>query len=678
MVLGIVCYLYFPKNINWGLLILIVLALFYLVIALVQKGKARAELGILGILFLFIFGYFNAFRANTLAENNFAHCTNFDFYKVTINNLVEEKPKSWKATASVDAVYLQDKIIGTTGLILLYFEKGSLKRPNYGDQFLIHGQPNTVEGPKNPYEFDYKNYLSKVGIYHQQYLRDTSFIKLGRSTPNQLLATAYKVNNFCDSIFTKYITEKNELGVANAMILGLRDDIDNDLIQAYSAAGAIHVLSVSGLHVGVIYIILVWCFGFLKKKGSYGKWFFLFLILGILWFYAMVSGLSSPVLRSTFMFSLILLAETLSRQQNAYNTVAISAFCLLVYDPNLITNVGFLLSFFAVFGMIQIQPLLNPLIIIDKRKNWIYWLIDRLWKVTTVAVAAQIATFPLTIYLFHQFPNYFLLANPIVILLSSVVLIGGLVFLVLVVVLSWFNVLFLNKWMAIVLEIFIRWLNNSVLYTERMPGAISNYLHASFVEMLIMYALIICILTLIQTRKYNWVKLTIYLTAFLLGIIVVDYYKSINQNVICIHAVPKASAISIIEGKTVSLFASNEFLNNRKNINFRCNNFWSFKGINLVKKIVLPESNSTFLWKGNKYLILNAKLTILNEIQSAEYLIVSNNKLQYIKDIKGKVKFKYLILDGNFSRFYANRFQVEAAKDGVLAYSLLQSGALVL
>ncbi len=678
MIIGILLFLNFPFYTPLLLPILIGIAIVYLGVYYLFGGKARSFLGALGIVFLITFGYFNASKVEAgFRENHFSKITYFQFYSADIVGLVEEKPNSWKTIVQVKGVFQDRKYIPVQGKVLLYLDKLTVPKPEYGESILIKGQPVLIEGPKNPFQFDYKKYLSNQGIYFQQYLRDTSLVNISSKTDWSLNSFAFKINSYSDSIFTKYIPNKTELGVTNAMVLGLRDDIDNELMAAYSAAGAIHVLSVSGLHVGVIYIILVWVFGRIKKVESGGKWFFLLIILSILWLYAAVTGFSSPVLRSTFMFSLILIAQTIDKQENSYNTVAISSFVLLVYDPFMLTNIGFMLSYLAVFGMIQIQPLLNPLVVIDKRKSKLHWLTDRLWKVTTVAIAAQIATLPITIYYFHQFPNYFLLANPIVILLSSIVLIGGLVFLLIALILSWFNLSLIISGLGLLLQFFVKALNATVIFTESLPGAISKFLNFSIVEMLILYFLLFCILALIHTKKYGWVQLGTFSAALLIGLSIANFLDVLHQKIICLHAVPKTTAISVINGRRVQLMGEESFISSNKNIQFNFANFWASKGVVDTNKISLPVTSSIQIWKGQTFLFLNDRIKE-GEKLNVDFLVIRNKKLQYFKNIKNRIAFKYLIIDGSLSNYYTNRFQQEAAQDGVLAYSLMKNGALIL
>jgi competence protein ComEC len=681
LILGIVVFLNFPFQLPYLSYFLIFLSISYCTIYVKFGGKARFGLGILGLLFLFAFGYFSASKSLLVKTNSAVlDSVELDFYQAKLISLVEDKPKSWKATAVVNKLILGKETQLCNAKVLLYFDKNSVDKPNYGDIFLIKGKPTSIEPPKNPNQFNYKQYLSYQNIYHQHYLKDTSFVFVSNEKKVGLKAVAFKINNYCDSVFTKYITNKTELAVTNAMILGLRDDIDNDLLSAYSAAGAIHVLSVSGLHVGVIYLILVRIFGFLKHNKRYGKWFFLVIILSILWLYALVTGLSSPVLRSTFMFSLILISETVGRQHNAYNTVSISAFFLLLFDPLLLINVGFMLSYLAVFGMIMIQPILNPIWVIDKRKSILHWLGDRIWKVTTVAVAAQIATLPITIYYFHQFPNYFLLVNPIVILLSSIVLVGGLVLLVLIFLFDILNLAFINVLLGKVFQFFVWALNGTVTFTEKLPGSVGHFLNFTISEMVLLYLLIAFLLAFWYSKKYIWVKLSIFATSLLIDISIVSFVSANNNNKICLHAISKTTAISVIKGRNVHLFANSDFLNDRKSIGFNLLNYWSVSGVNDTAKYAMPQESFIKVLKGKSFLFLSNKFLFDTSTSplSVDYLIIRHKKLRYSNDIKNKVKFKYLIIDGSVSQFYANRFEQEAANDGIMAYYLLKRGAIEL
>ena len=266
-----------------------------------KRIKNQLFTGIVGGLILIFTGYFLSFlRTENNSSQHYSHqIGKFEYFEIVVDNLVEEKDNSWKTIGIVRSIISNNSILPTSGKILLYFDNKTIEKPKYGDVFFVKGNPQEIASPKNPEEFDYQNYMRRQNIGYQQYLRVENLEKVGNEPPDILINFALQTNAHADSILTTFVEGKNQYGVANAMILGQQDDLSNDLMQAYSAAGAVHVLSVSGLHVGVIYAVLLLIFGFLKRKGKIGRYGLMFLILGILWFYAFVTGLSSPVLSRT-------------------------------------------------------------------------------------------------------------------------------------------------------------------------------------------------------------------------------------------------------------------------------------------------------------------------------------------------------------------------------------------
>ena len=212
LILGIIAYLYLQISASSLPYLLLCISGFYISIYFKYKGKARNLLGNLGLLFLFIFGYYDARQSNKiLSPDYFINTPDFDFYQAKINTLVEEKPKTWKAVGQFEKIIIGDSIINKAGNVILYFDKETCPKPKFGDLILVKGKPNLVEGPKNPNQFDYKKFLSYQGIHHQHYLRDTSYVKISYDDRFSIKQFAFKINNYCDSVFTNYITEKNEL-----------------------------------------------------------------------------------------------------------------------------------------------------------------------------------------------------------------------------------------------------------------------------------------------------------------------------------------------------------------------------------------------------------------------------------------------------------------------------------
>ena len=697
-IVGIVLYHYFPiQNISIiaGFLIFSIFC-YSILFVFRQRLKSHIIIGIFGALILGLSGYVISFlRTQNNSSEHYTHNVNrFEYFEVVVDNLVEEKEKSWKTVGEIKSILIGNEILPVSGKILLYFDNNSVEKPHYGDIFFVKGSPQKIASPKNPQEFDYQRYMYYQQIEYQQYLRQENIEKVGYEPADILINFALRTNAHADSILTGFVEGKNQYGVANAMILGQRDDLSNDLMQAYSAAGAIHVLSVSGLHVGVICEALILIFGFLNKKGKRGKIAFFLIIFLVLWFYAFVTGLSSPVLRSTIMFTIILFARTFQKKHNSYNTVSLSAFCLLIYNPYFLFNVGFQLSYLAIFGMIYFQPKLNPLIVIDSEKNLLNRLGDKIWKVTTVAVAAQIATFPIIIYYFHQFPNYFLFANPIVILLSSIVLIFGLIFVILASIFLYFNLTAITHIIGQCLKYTILWLNESVLFVEKLPLSITKFLWFSTYEMWLMYGLIFGLIALWTTRKYYWVWITCGIVGNLIFLLILGKIQTQNQELSTILSIPKHSALTFIEGKNAIILAEKGFLDSRKDIGFRVNNYWSSAGVRDTIKVNLLENyqfsngmvnvqssdslaviawkDKTFLWIGKnlKYKDFEAKNL------SVDYLILANKSVKDLEQIIGKIQFKNLIIDGSYTKWYADKLSLQAKELGLKYYNLNETGAV--
>ena len=698
LIVGIILYHYFPIQ-NLLLLAELLLGLVLVFITLFifrQRFKSQILSGIFGALVLGFSGYLiSSLRTENNNPQHFSHNVGkFEYFEVVVDNLVEEKEKSWKTVGEVKSVLAGNEILPVSGKILLYFDNNSVEKPHYGDVFFVKGNPQKIASSKNPQEFDYQRYMFYQQIEFQQYLRQENIEKIGYEPSDILINYALRTNAHADSILTGFVEGKNQYGVANAMILGQRDDLSNDLMQAYSAAGAIHVLSVSGLHVGVICESLVLIFGFLRKKGRKGKIGFFLIIFLVLWFYAFVTGLSSPVLRSTIMFSIILFARTFQKKHNAYNTVCLSAFCLLLYNPYFLFNVGFQLSYLAIFGMIYFQPKLNPILIIDSKKNLLYRLGDKIWKVTTVAVAAQIATFPITIYYFHQFPNYFLFANPIVILLSSIVLILGLLFVILASIFLIFDWTTITHYLGQCLKYTILALNESVLFVENLPLSITKFLWFSTYEMWLMYGLIFGLIALWKTRNFLWVWINCGIVGNLIFLTILGKIQRQNQELSTILSIPKHSAITFIKGKKAIMLADKGFLDSRRDIGFRVNNYWSSLGVrdtlkvNLLEKyhsengmanVQSSDSITVFSWKDNTFLWIGKNLKHKDfeaKNLSVDYLILANKSVKDLEQVIGKVQFKNLIIDGSYTKWYADKLSLQAEELGLKYYNLVEVGTV--
>jgi len=369
-----------------------------------------------------------------------------------------------------------------------------------GDLVYFFESPKAHQKPINPGQFDYGRYLQKNGIAGTVYFHNDILAYRPGSTSWSLSGFFLSVQNYCIQVFKNHDLGPRELGVSSALILGQRSLLLPDTRDAFANAGAIHVLAVSGLHVGIIYLALVGIFSRIFP-GKRWQIFNLILILLVLWFYAGVTGFSPSVLRAATMFSFIAIGKHSGHKANIYNMLAASAFLLIIINPGIIAEVGFQLSYLAVIGIVFFfQPIYGLLIFKS-------WLPDKIWSLLVVSFTAQLATFPITIFYFGQFPNYFLLANLIVIPGAMLSLWAGLI-LILVQAIP-----ILNAIVAIVLKLVLRTLITFIEWISSLPYALSENLYFGLGAVLLIYLLIMLIVHTYRNpgRGNIWFPLTVML-----------------------------------------------------------------------------------------------------------------------------------------------------------------------
>jgi competence protein ComEC len=313
----------------------------------------------------------------------------------------EEKPRSKANRLMVLGGYDGENYQPSKAEVLVYHDSDLTMHP--GDLIWVAGMPQLVPPPANPAVFDYRNFLLRQGITHRHSIGNRYF-QMGQA---ELITLSGFFVNIRSGIIDKMhaaFSDSRALQVAQALLIGQKKNLDKEVSDAYVTAGAMHVLAVSGLHVGIIYGFF---FLFVKpfRLPTRTRVAYLTVIILLIWCYACLTGLSPSVMRAATMFSFMAMAQMKSRNSSIFNAVALSALVLLLYDPQLLFAVGFQLSYGALLGILLFQPLLVRLWY-PKHK-----LIEYIWQISTVGIAAQLATFPISAHYFNVFPTYFLLSN---------------------------------------------------------------------------------------------------------------------------------------------------------------------------------------------------------------------------------------------------------------------------
>src|SRR5436190_4902543 len=385
-----------------------------------QRYKLSAISGLaITVLFISVGGLLAWYKDIRHDENWFGrYYSNRVALVLTLQENPVEKTKSYKANASVDFILNDDTSIKTSGSLIIYFKKDSAaNKLNYGSQFILKKSLQEIKNAGNPGGFDYKRYSLFQGITHQAYLKENDFVLLPGENKTRFKEFIFSTREKILNILRANIKGEKEMGLAEALLIGYKDDLDKTLVQSYSNTGVVHVIAISGLHLGLIYWLLLKLFWPLQKRRN-TRWLRPVLIIAGLWLFSLLAGMQPSVIRSAVMFTCIVLGETWTRKSSIYNTLAFSAFLLLFINPYWLWDVGFQLSYIAVLSIvIFMKPIYNLFFIKNK-------ILDSIWKLNAVSIAAQLLTTPFSIYHFHQFPNFFLLTNFVAVPLSSIIVLG--------------------------------------------------------------------------------------------------------------------------------------------------------------------------------------------------------------------------------------------------------------
>ncbi len=583
---------------------------------------------------------------------------------VEINEAIQIKKKSIQCKVSVKTLCMQDSCITVFGKAIIYLpknDKNKLLLP--GDELEIYSSWNNVESPKNPGQFNYKNYLKFHEIELVSYANEDQWKLKGINFYN-IKRYGVIARNICFDIFEKSNLRDQNLAIASALTFGYKDVLDSSTKHAFSSTGAMHVLAVSGLHVGIVFLILHFLLGIIPMLYK-RNWIKYVLILLFMWFYALLTGLSPSVLRATTMLSFVVLGLMLNRNSSVYNSLAASAFFLLLINPFLIMQVGFQLSYLAVGGILFIQPKLFKLY---KPKNLFF---KKIWTLTTVSIAAQCATFPLGILYFHQFPNYFLLSNLIVIPMAFLILFLG-IFLILSSKFEW-----IYNPLGEVLNFVVEWLNRSVSYIDKLPFALTEGISISIVETFLIYFIMIFVLIFL----INYRRVFLYVSVLLLSFtFYLDYQENLvlsSQKKLIVYNANNQTLLDLICSNKHYFISSTDFFLNEDQMLFNTKHNWYDNNLKEPVFIDIDSvKNKSINFLDKKFLYLTEEPLDYNFIN--DIIFLSGTKgLNYNQLIQNNSAKMYVLMN-DMSYNQKLIFKKICQENGRSFYDLEQDGAFEL
>lgn len=652
--LGIATGIAFPLGSLLLPLGIVLICLSAILTALHQKAHLGSAWGVLLMGWVAYIGLLNTHWANpTLQPTHYSNTANIPgLLIVSIGDVPNEPPNTYKLIAEVRGRKFGDTIVSLKGkvMLLLPLDSNSAKL-KYGDILAVNSKLEPIQPPLNPYEFDYQQYLANKHIHYQLKPKPTRWYATGYNDGNKAYALITSIRNGAKSTLKQHITDPVLYGVASAMLLGDKDNLDAVTRQRYTLTGSMHVLAVSGMHVGILCWMLWLIVAPLKAMNKH--WLRLVILLTVVWFYAILTGLSPSVMRASLMFSLYAIGETLKRKPDSLNIVAASALILLLVEPRQMLDVGFQLSYMAVLGIIFFYKPIRNLLLIK------YKVPRLLWEGTCISIAAQLATLPLVVYYFHQFPLYALVANAGMLVLAPAVMLSGLLLL------SFFWIPGI-EWLLGKTLFYSLWAMDYILgLIAQLPNSTWKALYPTPLEMTLMLGMVVSLMIATQMRAVRPVLVAALLCVVLLGAGNVNLYQQKQQQHLAVYQFPQQTVLAGISGLNTEMWADSLALDDTTKMERSIYPFLHANGANLPEVSVLPNKPITneYGMVGSMRFAILRKYTRRNlpkEPLSVDYLILSNNPSISMIQVKQVYKASVIILDGSNNIKAAERWMQES------------------
>ena len=639
LIIGILIGFY--TELKLGIVLAVAIATFTLfLITFVLSLKKFQQNSLFGVITYFLFLSLGVITAQLhIPENNPKHFSNV--LSETENNLTpiitgtileEIKPDLYHTKYILQISRLNS--LPVDGKILLLIGKDSAQTNfKIGQNLLIASEITSFPNNLNPYQFDYKNYMRTLGVTHQIQLKK-EHIGLLPSNSTTLRSYAGKLRNKIIHSLKQQDFKKDELAVIQSLLLGQRQDLSKELQQSYASAGIIHILAVSGLHVGIILWLLSWLLKFLDRF-KYGRFLKTLILLLCLWGFALLAGLSPSVVRAVSMFSFVAIGLQMNRRTSILNTLFASLFILLLLNPYYLFQVGFQLSYLAVFSIVILQPSLAKLY---SPKNKVS---GSIWKLITVSLAAQIGVLPLSLYYFHQFPGLFLLSNIVVLPFMGLIL--GLGILLIALNLIDFTPSFLPQFYGELISL----LNAFVLKIGGFDLFVIQNISFSIALCIGLYLGYLLFIPLLKKINFEAISLALFGILIFQGILITETYTNKKNDLIIFHG-SRRTDIAVLSSKNLKLYTSNSEVTPTYFKNYELEKGETAK--------VLPIGN-ILRYSGKNILVVDSLGVYFIPDLEPDILVLTNSPKINLERVLAEIKPDIIIADGSNYKTYINRWK---------------------
>jgi competence protein ComEC len=578
------------------------------------------------------------------------HISTFISEKNIVQGVVSEKLKS---TTYYEKFILKAEQINEQnciGKILLYVPKNQKIQIEVGNKIKLFGSPKLLQNAINPNQFDYSKYLKNQNVFHEIKIKKTNTIYVSKDKNfyfyihfiKSKLLKSYDVKSF----------KKDNYNLLMALVFGEKTELSKEISNSYTQAGIIHILAISGLHIALIYGIILWLTKPLLRFKKGRLYIFLF-SLSVLWFYAILAGFSASIVRAAVMFSVVALAKIVNRQANIYNSLAVSALILLLYNPNYLFDVGFQLSFAAVLSIVIFQPFVRKYSYSKHRA------ILKIKELLLISLVAQMGVLPLILYYFGQFPLLFLLANLIAIPLSSLILILGLALIP-------FNFLFPKAavYLSILVNFLIETMNNFTAWIVKFDVFIIKKIAFHEVLVLLLYLIIAALVYFVYFPKSkNFKPILVSIIIFQLGYFFLNSNEKSNNEFGVFNSMKNSLFVETINNE--SIFYTDGFANSKTSIE-------TYTRGKFVKKYRIEPIKNVYSF--NKKILCIDSLGVYNTKQKPEIVILTQSPKINLNRLISNIKPDQIIADGSNYKSYIKLWKATCDQEKIPFHATTEKG----
>lgn len=589
---------------------------------------------------------------------------------------LQDKGDRWQVRMQVEQIEDSSQTWrGCSGRLLAYIDGDSSLTLRVGQRLLLEGRISRIRPPYNPGAFDFSRYMRVQNIYFQTFCKVNEYRILAAPFSGRLSLWMTRQQSKGVAILRRHLRDDQAFGVGAALILGSRSELDEGIREAYSQTGAMHVLAVSGLHVGMVALFLGFLLKRIRIRNRKVEWFKLTLQVAGIWGFALLTGASPSVLRAAGMFSMLILGIHLHRYSNIYNTLAASAFLLLCFRPFMLMELGFQLSYLAVLGIVYFQPRLYRLWYVPSPAG--RWA----WKLVCVSLAAQITTLPISLYYFHQFPVYFWLSGLVVVPAAMLMLPIGLALL------AGSKIPLLSIVLGKILLAIISGVNGIIQLIKELPGHLIDGIWIGSLTLCLLYLIVIFVVLFLERRRRLWLNLA------MLGLLAIGIqnlwrqWEAVHQRQLVFYRIYQHTAVDFIDGKESYTLSDGELPQEKLE---RANQYFQWsqqvkqaRRYHLEKDEVVTAGNWMYQegfaqFYDLRVAVLESEVPAFDEPIEVDYLLIRNNPEVDISAVLQSFAPRQLVFDASNHLSSINRWKAVCRQLNQPFHDLNEQGALII